>query len=259
MSDGLRGDAFGEDRLALGSHLGDEVVGDIGRGLARARHAGARSARPRRRGARSAVARARSRTSRRRSSGLCGRRGPGGRRGSPGQSSPRARAPSRCRKAMSRPPRSCASKGPIAKPKPRMAASISAMATPRADEVLGGGAVALEDAVADEAVADAGLDRDLAQLRGEGETSGERLGAGFRGRDDLKQLHHVGWAEEVQADEASGVRQSLSDGAGVEIGGIGGEDRVRAAGAPSASKTARLTESSSKTASITRSVSARAA
>ena len=29
------GDAFGEDRLPFGSHLGDEVVGDIGRGLAR--------------------------------------------------------------------------------------------------------------------------------------------------------------------------------------------------------------------------------
>ena len=42
-----------------------------------------------------------------------------------------------------------------------------------ADEVLGCGAVALEDAVADETVADAGPDWDLAQPRGEGETSGE--------------------------------------------------------------------------------------
>ena len=99
-----------------------------------------------------------------------------------------------------------------------------------ADQGLGGGAVALQDAVADEAVADAGLDRDLAQLRGEGEAGGEGLGRGLRGGDDLEELHHVGRAEEVQADEAAAVRQPLGDGAGVEIGGVGREDRVGAAG-----------------------------
>ena len=112
-----------------------------------------------------------------------------------------------------------------------MAASMSAMATPLADEFLGGGTVALQDAVADESVADAGLDRDLAEFRGQGEAGGQRLGCGFGCRDDLKQLHHVGRTEEVEADEARGVGQALGDGAGVEVGGVGGEDGVGAAGA----------------------------
>ena len=56
-------------------------------------------------------------------------------------------------------------------------------------------------------------------------------GARLRGRDDLEELHHVGRAEEVQADEALGVRQALGDGARVEVGGVGREDRVGAAGA----------------------------
>ena len=47
-----------------------------------------------------------------------------------------------------------------------------------ADEVLGGGAVAFQDAVADEAVADAGLDRDLAR----GGRRGRSRWRGSRGR-----------------------------------------------------------------------------
>ena len=71
----------------------------------------------------------------------------------------------------------------------------------------------------------------LRKLRGEGEAGGERLGRGLRGGDDLEELHHVGRAEEVEADEAGRVGQALGDGAGVEVGGVGGEDGVGAAGA----------------------------
>ena len=60
------------------------------------------------------------------------------------------------------------------------------------------------------------------------------LGRGLRRRHDLQQLHDVGRAEEVEADEALGVRQALGDRARVEVGGVGGEDRVRAAGAAEA-------------------------
>ena len=127
-----------------------------------------------------------------------------------GTFSPRLRAPSRCRKAMSRPPRSCASKGPMAKPKARMAASISAIGAPWREQILGRRAVALQDAVADEAVADAGAHRDLAEPapRARSRSPGSR--ARSRGGHDLEELHHVGRAEEVQADEASGGRGSPS-------------------------------------------------
>ena len=80
----LRGDAFGEDGLAFGGHLGDEVLGDVGRRPSLARPCGASSVVTAAdgRGLRSP---GRSRTSRRRSSGPCGRRGPGCRRASRGR------------------------------------------------------------------------------------------------------------------------------------------------------------------------------
>ena len=84
-----------------------------------------------------------------------------------------------------------------------------------------------QHAVADEAVADAGDDRDLLDLLGELHRGDQHVGRGLRAAHHLEQLHHVGRREEVQAEHVLRPRGRGRDLVDVEIGGVGGEDRAR--------------------------------
>ena len=67
-------------------------------------------------------------------------------------------------------------------------------------------AVARQDAVAHEAVADPADHRDLAQALGEGEAGGDDIVGRRIGPHDLEKLHHVGRAEEMQPDHIGRTR-----------------------------------------------------
>ena len=94
------------------------------------------------------------------------------------------------------------------------------------EQALGRGAVARQHAVADEAVADARDHGDLLDLLGQRHAGGQHVGRGLRAAHHFQQPHHVGRAEEVQADHvlrALGERGDLVD---VEVRGVGGQDRT---------------------------------
>ena len=92
------------------------------------------------------------------------------------------------------------------------------------DQIVRGGAVARHHAIADEAVADAGNHRDLAdllgQLHGGRQHVLRRLGAAH----DFEQAHDIGGTEEMQADHilrTLGERRDLIE---IQRRGVGGEN-----------------------------------
>src|SRR5690606_19014322 len=92
------------------------------------------------------------------------------------------------------------------------------------DEVAGGLLAAGQHAVADEAGADAGEGRDLADLLGQIHRRGDDFIRRVFGADDFEQLHHVGRREEVQAYDVLRTLGDRGDLVDVEVGGVGGED-----------------------------------
>ena len=122
-------------------------------------------------------------------------------------------------------------------------------------------AIGRHDPVADEPVADPARHRHLAEVAREAERRRQHLAAARASvRIDLHELHHVRRREEVQPHHPPGVPHRLGDPVHVEIGGVGGEDRLRAASPGRARRRPRASPSmSSNTASITRSAAASAA
>jgi hypothetical protein len=94
---------------------------------------------------------------------------------------------------------------------------------------LGLGARHLQDAVADKTIADAGANRDFPKQAGERKTGRQNLRRRRLRRHDLQKLHDVGGAEEVQAEEAFGMADPVADRVRIEIGGVGGQHRIRPA------------------------------
>ncbi len=83
-----------------------------------------------------------------------------------------------------------------------------------------------QHSVADEAVADADGDADLADLGGERGDGGEHRFRRLFAAHDLEQAHHVGGREEVHAEHVLGplgLRRDLVD---VQVAGVRGEDRA---------------------------------
>ena len=97
------------------------------------------------------------------------------------------------------------------------------------DDLVGLETAGVEDAVADEAAADADQDRDLADLAGERHRGGDHVLRGLLAAHRLQQAHHVGRAEEVEADHVLGPLGDAADLVDVERRGVGGEDRARLA------------------------------
>ena len=89
-------------------------------------------------------------------------------------------------------------------------------------------AVGGEEAIADEAFADAGDDAELAEPLHDREGGGENVGRGRDGSHHLDEPHDVGGGEEVQADEAVRVGDGAGQDVGVQIAGVGGQDGVGA-------------------------------
>ena len=85
-----------------------------------------------------------------------------------------------------------------------------------------------EDAVADEAFGDAAHDRQLAQPLRDREAGRQHVRRGAGAAHDLEQAHHVGRREEMQPEHALRPRRRRGDRVGIEIAGVGREDRVRA-------------------------------
>jgi len=94
------------------------------------------------------------------------------------------------------------------------------------DEEVGLLAIGREDAVADEAVADAGDDGDLAEAAGDRHGGGEHVGRGHCAANHLEQLHHVGGTEEMEPDHGFRPARRAGDVVDVEIARIGGEHRA---------------------------------
>ena len=87
--------------------------------------------------------------------------------------------------------------------------------------------VVLDHAVADEAVAHARDDRDLADPLRELHRGREHVGGRARAAHDLEQLHHVRGTEEVQPDDVRRPRRRVGDPVDVERRRVGREDRAR--------------------------------
>ena len=88
-------------------------------------------------------------------------------------------------------------------------------------------AVARQDAVADEAVADPADHRDLAQALGEGEARGDDIVGRRIGPHDLEKLHHVGRAEEMQPHHVGRTRCGIGYQRNIKVTGIRCQDCSR--------------------------------
>ena len=94
-------------------------------------------------------------------------------------------------------------------------------------QILGLLAIGGEDTVANEAVTDLGPDRDLAELAAKRETGGDGIRLSSRRHDHFEQLHDMSGREEMQANDIFWPRRHGGDGADIEIGSVGGENRIR--------------------------------
>ena len=94
-------------------------------------------------------------------------------------------------------------------------------------DVFGLLAVARQDAVAHEPVADAAHDGDLAETLRDREPGCDDVRRRILGPDDLDELHHVGGAEEVQPDHVGRPARRGGDEPDVEIARVGREHRSR--------------------------------
>ena len=90
-------------------------------------------------------------------------------------------------------------------------------------------AVGVEHPVADEAVADADQHAHLAERLRQPHDGGDGPGRGAGAAHVLHQLHDVGGAEEVGADDLLRPRRGGGDGVDVEGRRVGGQDRLRLA------------------------------
>ena len=91
-------------------------------------------------------------------------------------------------------------------------------------QAVGGGTVLGEHPVADEAVADAGDDADLLDLLSHRHAGGEHVLRGLVAAHDLEQPHHVGGAEEMQANHVLRALGEAGDRVQVQRRGVGRQD-----------------------------------
>ena len=110
-----------------------------------------------------------------------------------------------------------------------------------------------ENPIADEPVADAAGDADLAERAGDRHAGRDRVPCAFAALDHLDEAHHVRRREEVQPDDVGGAAAGLCNDIHVEVGGVGGEDGARFRHGAETREHRFLDLISSKTASTTRS------
>ncbi len=95
------------------------------------------------------------------------------------------------------------------------------------DEIVGGGTVARQHAVADEPVAHSGHHRDLAHGLRQPHGGGQHILSGGGAAHHLEQAHHIGGTEEMQADDILRAAREFGDLIQIQRGGIRGQDRSR--------------------------------